>query len=131
MQRGGNISEAGDDFTFKLSYLELPLMIKYNFKTSNTLVPYAMAGPSLGYLLNAKIEFGDDEVDAKDQLKRVDFGLGLGGGVSIPRGKLTLFGEARYVLGVSNINDDQSDETKVRNRGLQILFGATVPIRME
>ena len=44
--------------------------------------------------------------------------------------KNRLFAEARYVLGLTNINDESgaSNESTVKTRGLQILIGATIPI---
>ncbi len=128
MQKGGNADISGDDVKLKVSYFELPIMIKYNFQPSIMLVPYAMAGPSLGYLLSAKAKFDRGEDDVKDQFENVDFSLGFGGGVSIPKGDLALFAEARYLLGLVNINAED-DVITVKNRGLQVLFGATIPLR--
>ncbi len=128
LQKGSTIKEGGDEATYKLSYLELPVMFRYNIQSDASAQPYVMAGPSLGLLLNAKVDFKDgDEFDAKDETKSLDLGLAFGGGVSIPKGDKTLFAEARYVLGLTNINDE-SDESTVKNRGLQILVGATIPL---
>ena len=128
LQKGGKIKEAGDETTFKISYIELPIMFRYNFENDASAQPYVMAGPSLGYLLNGKYDVKDGpEIDAKDELKGLDLGVGFGGGVSMPKGNMTLFAEARYILGLTNINDE-SDEAKVKNRGLQVLVGATVPL---
>lgn len=128
MQKGGKVDISNENTTLKISYFEFPIMIKYNFQTLERIVPYAMAGPSLGFLLNAKAEIEDgDENDIKDQFENVDFSLGFGGGISIPRENLGLFAEARYLLGLANINAED-DVITVKNRGLQILFGATVPI---
>lgn len=129
MQKGATIDDDGDEVVFKSSYFELPIMLRYNFQPQGNITPYAMAGPSLGYLLGAKFESGNSEFDAKDQFKSADFGVGLGGGAKIPRGNLQLFAEARYVLGFANVNDDESDGTTVKNRGLSVLFGATVPFK--
>jgi len=103
-------------------------MFRYHFQSAASARPYVMAGPSLGFLLSAKYDFKDGpEYDAKDETKGLDLGVGLGGGVSIPRGDKTFFAEARYVLGLTNINDE-SDESTVKNRGLQVLVGATIPL---
>lgn len=127
MQKGTTIDDDGDEVVLKSSYFELPLMLRYNFQSRGNITPYAMAGPSFGYLLGAKFESGNSEFDAKDQFKSADFGVGLGGGAKIPRDNLQLFVEARYMLGIANVNDDESDGTTVKNRGLYFLFGATVP----
>ena len=127
VQKGGNTEVSGDDVKLKVSYFELPIMIKYNLQATESLVPYAMAGPSLGYLLSAKAKYEGGKDDVKGQFEDLDFSLGFGGGVSIPRGNLTLFVEARYLLGLANINAED-DVITVKNRGVQILFGATVPL---
>lgn len=129
LQKGTTIEEDGEDIAFKFAYLELPVMVRYNFQTSGNTMPYAMAGPNLGYLLGAKYEVDGSEFDAKDQIKSVDFGIGIGGGAKIPKDNLLFFGEARYVLGIANVNDDESDGTTVKHRGLQIVFGVTIPLQ--
>lgn len=128
LQKGTTIDDDGEEVVFKSSYLELPMMIRYNFQPSGNITPYAMAGPSLGYLTGAKFEYRSSENEAKDDFKSFDLGIGLGGGAKIPKDNLELFAEARYVLGLANINDDESRGTTVKNRGVHVVFGFTVPL---
>jgi opacity protein-like surface antigen len=131
LMKGSKIEEDGDEATQKLTYLEVPILVRYHFPSEGSAQPYVMAGPSVGFLLSAKFDFEDGpEYDGKDETKSTDFGLAIGGGVEVPHGNLTLFAEGRYVLGLTNINDeiDQSGESTVKNRGLQIFVGATVPV---
>lgn len=128
LQKGSVIKEGGDEATQKLSYLEVPIMFRYRFPGDGSAQPYVMAGPNIGFLLSAKYDFKDgEEFDAKDETAGVDFGVGIGGGAMLPRGDKTFFAEARYVLGLKNINTE-SDESSVKNRGLQVLVGATIPV---
>ncbi len=128
LQKGGKIKEGGNEATFKVHYFEIPVMFRYTFENSGTAKPYAMVGPSFGFLLSAKADIKDGpEVDQKDETKGFDLGLGIGGGVKLPRGNKTFFAEARYVLGLSNINDE-GGESDVKNRGLQVVTGVTFPI---
>lgn len=127
LQKGAQVDDNGEEVNFETSYFELPIMIRYNFHTTGNTIPYAMTGPSFGYLLNAKFVAGLSEVDVKDQIKNVDFGIGFGGGLKIPKENVEFFAEARYTHGLANVNDDASDGTTVHNRGIQILFGFTVP----
>jgi hypothetical protein len=124
LQKGSKI-EAGGGFTGELkaktSYIEVPVLFKFALGTSTTR-PYVMAGPTLGLLLSAKI----DDVDVKDDLKSIDFGLAFGGGVSIPAGNNSVFVEARYALGLSNVSDMQGVDLK--NRGIQFVTGITFPV---
>jgi len=126
--KGAVIKESGDKVNFNLSYIELPIMVRYNFETSGTAEPFVMAGPSIGFLTGAKVKFEDgDSYDIKHETKGIDFGFGIGGGVKVPQEKFTPFATLRYVFGFTNVNKE-ADESKVKNRGLQIAVGATVPI---
>jgi len=119
-----------------MSYLEIPVMCTYSFGTGD-IKPYAMAGPSLGYLLSSEakttFEGYTAETDEKDNTKDFDFGLCFGGGVSMPVGSNAVFIEARYALGLTNTNDDPNDpnDTDVKTRGIQIFAGITFPLRSE
>jgi hypothetical protein len=113
---------AGGESIYKLNYISIPIMLRYNpAKVFNI-----HAGPQFGLLLSAKEEFDGDSDDIKDGLKGLDLGLGLGIGLDLPMG---LTASARYTLGLSNINDGDDDEGKVKNNVIQLsvgykLFGA-------
>lgn len=106
------------DTAFKTDYLSIPVMLKYN--------PVAIfnvhAGPQFGLLMSAKS--GDEDV--KDALKGLDLGLGFGAGVDLPMG---LGVTARYILGLSNIGEDEGmGDATVKNTAFQLsvsykLFG--------
>jgi len=133
LQKGGKVTEFDETYINKLLYFEIPVFLRYNIALSNeTVLPYVIVGPNLGFRVSAKVKFSSDGfiADAKDQYKGIDFGLGLGGGVEVPHGNLIFFVETRYVFGLANINQEfgQSGEVKVMNRGLQVLLGVKVPI---
>jgi hypothetical protein len=111
---------------FRLSYLELPVFLRLS--AGGRLHPYVMAGPTVGYLLKAKArgKAGDEETDqdVKDDFKKLDFGLGLGGGVRVPVGGASLFVEGRYVLGLWNVTNDTYN-SKLRTKGYQVGAGLT------
>ncbi len=48
--------------------------------------------------------------------------------MSLPLGNNTVFVEGRYSLGLSDINDDSSDDTKIKTKGIQIMAGFTFPL---
>ncbi len=124
LQKGAKATVQGFGETeLKSSYIEVPAMLKFAFGSSDT-KPYVIAGPTIGYLLSAK----QDETDIKDDVKSIDFGLTFGGGVSLPMGNNTVFVEGRYSLGLSDINDDSSDDTKIKTKGIQIMAGFTFPL---
>jgi len=131
LQKGTEAKEEGVDIEVKLAYLEVPLMLKYAFGTSGT-KPYVIAGPTIGFNLSAKVKGSEGgvsaEIDVKDDIKSIDFGLAFGGGVSLPMGNNTIFVEGRYSLGLSDINDDSSDDTEIKTKGIQIMAGITFPL---
>ncbi|MEN8228808.1 MAG: porin family protein [Bacteroidota bacterium] len=128
LQKGGKIDASIGTIVFKVHYLEIPLMFRYAFEYNNSLLPYAMAGPSIGLLSSAKSELKDGgEQDEKEATRGFDFGVGVGGGVKLPMGNKTFFAETRYLLGLININTEGGEST-VKNRGLQIVGGVTIPI---
>ena len=131
LQKGTEAKEEGVDVEVKLAYLEVPLMLKYAFGTGDT-KPYVMAGPTIGFNLSAKVKVSaggvSDEEDVKDETKSVDFGLGFGAGVSLPIGNNSIFVEARYALGLTDINDDSADPTDIKTKGIQIFAGITFPL---
>jgi len=128
LQKGGKVTEDDETLTLKLLYFDIPVFLRYNFAVSESYLPYVILGPNLGFRTSAKVVFPDgSSFDASDEFSSIDLGLGLGGGVEVPLSKLILFGETRYVFGLNDINEE-SGESTVKNRGLQILLGVKVPI---
>jgi hypothetical protein len=107
----------------KLNYLELPVLLKINFPLNEILTFFISAGPYVGYLINAKnvtegfsnIYFDDNltqpilsapisldqTVDLKEDLKKFNFGIQGGLGLSYhlsDRSELFLTGGGNYGL---------------------------------
>ena len=117
--QGARYKTAGIESKLNLGYINVPLMIQYMFDNGFRLE----AGPQVGFLVNAKTKTGNNSVDIKNNFKSTDVALGLGIGYVHPP---TGFGvDARYNLGLSNINENSSP--KSTNRGFQFgvfyLFG--------
>jgi opacity protein-like surface antigen len=140
LQKGAKDEESSQgvnvESKIKLAYVEVPALLKYTIGTSSTR-PYLLAGPSLGFVLSAKATLEasgggvniDEEDDIKDVVKSTDFGLNFGGGVSFPAGNNVIFLEGLYNLGLSNVNDDPDDpDTEVKNKGIHIMAGVTMPL---
>ena len=131
-----------EDFFFsseqkiKLGYLNLPVMAKFYVTEGLSL----QAGPQVGYLLSGKNEYtissnlGEDlemdesgTEDIKDELKNLSLGLNFGLGYEFSK----VFLQARYHLGLTDINDfeeDPDDEfevvyEKIKNSGFQFSVG--------
>lgn len=110
--QGAKFSDGGVETKIQLGYINVPLLLQYMFDNGFRL----QAGPQVGFLVNAKIKKPNSTIDVKDRFKKVDVGLGAGIGYVNPS---TNFGiDARYNLGLSNINDNSS--VKSTNRGFQV-----------
>jgi hypothetical protein len=115
--------------TFKLDYIEVPLLLKLSapLQGNSNLRPYFVAGPSLGFQVGCKLraESGSQsaEADCDDptvnlKTKSVQAGLTFGAGLEISR----LFLGLRYQLGLTSI-DDTGGNNDIKNRVLAIVAG--------
>lgn len=126
----GMTASIKEEGKLKLSYIAIPVMAKYQVFDGLTLE----AGPQIGILMGAKQEYDstvslNGEVvesesgseDVKEFMSTMDLGLGLGLGYRMTNG---LFFQARYNIGLSNINDfDGADDVKQQNSVIQISVG--------
>ena len=102
--------ERDDDVKLKLNYINIPLLVQYMTENGFRL----QTGPQLGFLVSAKSENGDVEVDIKDSFTSTDFSWAFGAGYLFPSG----FGlDARYNLGISDVWDGSS--AKIKNSVFQ------------
>ena len=146
IQKGGRVEE-GEDINsdpggwVKSSFIEIPLFLKVTY--GSRIRPYLIAGPTMGILLNSDMEleaYGlSFEGDMKDVTRRIDFGLGVGAGITIPVRFISLFIEGRYTMGLSNLQkggtfevsagslafpiEFDKDDNQYKNRGFRILAG--------
>jgi hypothetical protein len=97
---------------FKANYITVPVLLRYNFTDLFSI----HAGPQIGILASAKA----DGEDVKDMLKGTDIGIAAGLGVDLPMGLNFGF---RFVKGMTNIIDDDSEDLKYKNYALQFSVG--------
>lgn len=101
----------GEDM-FDLNFLRIPVMAKFYVSDGLNL----QLGPQFGFVAGGG--------EAKDYLKSFDFGLGLGAGYELSSG---LFFDARYNLGMSDLNDFPSgsglEVYKITQNSFQVGLG--------
>jgi len=123
------------DATTTYHYLEVPLLIKYSVG-QEAIKFYLNAGPSFGYAVAGQ-EKGeldgqsvDEDIDFEDyELKRTDLSVVAGGGLAIDIGQgATLLMDARYIYGLTNLDDSGDENIAERNRGLGLGLGVLVSI---
>lgn len=125
---------AKSEGSWKLNYLEIPVLAKLNIPMESSVKPNIFLGPALGINLSATydmdyewwekedgviVEEGSESEDGDiEDIKGADFGLIFGAGVEF--GKITV--DARYNLGLTTI-DDSEEEADVKNSVISIMVG--------
>jgi hypothetical protein len=106
------------DYSADLTYVEIPVLLKYSVPMAGMISPNFFVGPSLGILMSAEVA----DIDVKDETKTMDFGVVVGAGVDfdLGTGKVTLDG--RYTLGLMSI-DDSGDEEDWKNGAISVMVG--------
>jgi len=150
IQKGSSVDITGRENGFdikgegniRMDYIEIPVLLKLTFNTPQV-QPFLLAGASASFLIgDAKLTLdkitanGQDVTDqvpaeTKDQTqksKSTDFGLNFGGGLMFAAGAADIFLEGQYVLRLTNINDEPNDDTKIKNKGIQIKLGVLFPL---
>ena len=110
--QGAKYNSGGVETKVNLGYINVPVMFQYMFDNGFRL----QAGPQVGFLVNAKTETGNVSTDIKDNINSIDFALGAGISYVHPASGIGV--DARYNLGLSNINDEST--VKSTNRGFQL-----------
>jgi len=126
IMKGFQVTNQGATFTDKLSYLEVPALLKVKFPLTE-IKPYVIGGPVLGIRVSASEEQSNgtqtNDVDASSAFESIDFGLLFGAGMDFNVAtKTDLFVQAGYSFGLSNIWK-QTTTVTVKNYGIQITGG--------
>jgi opacity protein-like surface antigen len=126
MERGAEtvvLAENGRDADLIATYIDVPILARYNVPLQGDFRPYVIAGPALSLKIDARRMIGSDGTDYDDETKLFDFGAHAGAGCDWALGKNTGIAlEARYSIGFTNVLDDGSDDN-VKNRTFSVLFG--------
>jgi len=118
-QKGVKYEESGATAQTRLSYLDLPLLLRV--KADGL---FFEAGPQVGFLIGQKSEFnipgfGSGSSTSTDGTRKVDIGYIAGVGYQLPMG--LEFG-VRYNGGISDLADE-SGSSKTRNSVFQFQVG--------
>jgi hypothetical protein len=117
-QGAGVVSDDGSNAgSFQFNYITVPLLVK--LYGTPRLSFYA--GPQVGFLMSAKTKTsGNPETDLKDGLNSTDFYAVFGGEYRFANG---VFVSSRYNLGLSNLVEDESLNTEIKNRYFSFRIG--------
>lgn len=109
-----------------VDYIQIPVLARMNFKTSNTAVMHIFGGPTFAFKArqSEKLTVNGVEVSSEDleeaSIKSNDMGLTIGAGFDIRQFVI----DARYTWGLMNINKDTGGgEPEVKTKQFAIMFG--------
>jgi hypothetical protein len=110
------------DMTAKYDYLDIPLLLKFNIQTQSNIQPVLLVGPSIGILVNSKIQVtasalgnsASSEIAVQNQ-NSVDLGLLIGGGFTYPVNTYNLDFTVRYGIGLSSVDNTPGAAADITN----------------
>jgi hypothetical protein len=116
-----------DTTTFKFDYLEIPLLFKFAFISSEKLISSIYLGPYVGFKLRGVSITSHQKVEKTDKIEELsstDYGLTVGGDLTFDLGKYNLILDYHYSLGLQNItNEENGRNLKIKNRVLSLGLG--------
>jgi hypothetical protein len=129
-QKGGKGSDEGVDVTFKLDYIEVPLLLKYTFGAVDAGArPHLYLGPAIAFKMSCKfagesegvgLDFDCEDFSDFGEIKSTDFGGIVGAGVNI---RDFLLG-VRYELGFTKIAESVDTGTEdIKNSTISFYLG--------
>lgn len=125
IQKGSELDLPSLGEKINLNYLDIPILLKLKLINSNLFNINLLGGPSFGLALNGEETIGSETIDINfggdNGLKRFDLGIHAGGGVGVNLGSIGVFGDVRYLFGISDISGDNNRE--IKNQGLNISVG--------
>jgi hypothetical protein len=122
-QQGAQFDEEGANGKVKIDYFTVPVLLRVSSAPSGQSGFHVFGGPSLGFRLRARtsgnFEGESSSEDISDDVERFDLGVTAGAGVDINRFTI----DGRYTWGLSNLNKEDPDEVKIKNRVATIMVG--------
>ncbi len=111
-EKGGKTHIAGEKHTCRLTYLQLPVVVKYSFDVIDDLYIQPFLGGYMSLGLGGKIkDYGNRTSDASfDSFNRFDGGLRLGCGIEYQM----VYAELGFDFGLTNIAKGDFDTTRTQ-----------------
>jgi len=130
--KGSKFLEDGDVDLIKLSYLEIPIKVKYKYDVGN-LILYGTSGFYTGFAIGGKNKFtesdgtvtnGDIKIGGtqNDDIKGLDLGFGIGAGVQLEASGKPLQIGFSYDGSLTNLSPDAGTTLKNRVFSLRLSY---------
>lgn len=114
--------------TYKLDYIQIPVLLVLHGDWDE-FRPYLLAGPAVAFKVNSEVEaeFESLKIGGElDDVKDVEVSLVLGGGLAIPVGEMVLFGEGRFDVGLTRVDDNDTGDG-IKNITISLDAGIGIP----
>jgi len=115
-QKGATLDFLGVDLIYALDYLEVPVDFAFMLGDGGFALS---AGPYFAFLMSSKLKF-DGESEDLDDISGMDLGLNFGASYLINEQILI---DARYGMGLMNLDSDSDSDETILNGALQISVG--------
>jgi hypothetical protein len=109
IQKGAKDATTGD--VIKLDYVELAALIKAGLPLP-TIQPHVFVGLAADYA--TKNDFTVSNIDFST--KNADWTVPIGVDLKLALGKLALYGDARYAIGLTDVSKGSANVTNLKNR---------------
>jgi len=123
----GDVLGSHYESRLKLTYLEIPVLARFDIASRSGAKPAFLIGPAFGIKISAKSEshsIGYSATSSAQNVKAFDPGVMVGGAVDIPAGKGAISLEARYTRSLTTIYESGGGDTPdVKNSVITILLG--------
>lgn len=126
-QKGIAAKEDVGEAVMKIDYIDIPVPVKLMVPVKGNVQPFFSAGPYFAYNINAALSFSNNgsqyEEDLSDEIKDMDFGAVLGGGLGfiLPKGRIIF--DVRYGLGLISIDEANVEAADVKNDAFSFTLG--------
>jgi hypothetical protein len=134
--KGFSETVSGIRGTFKMDYVELPLLLVGQLPQSENTTLSAFAGPVFAINTKAEIEASQGSntgvADVKYQMASFEFAMAFGLGVSVDTGSVDIGLDGRYQLGLTTVDgglfSSDTGKADVENRGWVFMVSVGFPI---
>jgi hypothetical protein len=122
----GNIGDS--EVTIHVDYVQVPVLLRYQFPTGTPVRPFIVLGPQVGFRVKCEATSGSESASCKDfagvNAKSTDFSGTAGAGLGFKLGKSELSVQGRYNLGFTKIFDTtESTTSNSKNRVFSVMAG--------
>lgn len=129
-QKGSTIQAGSVSETYKLSYLELPMLLKISAPLSS-LRPNVFAGPYVSMKLDETYTYTEAITDISTQTegntKATDYGAVFGAGLDIDFANIIITFDGRYNLGMQEL-ENVNEPKDIKNGSFSLNIGVAIKL---